>query len=360
MQRGDDRMASHLVRHYAARIPIFALLGLTVLLFAFPGAAAANTNEQIAQTGGMTASFRLLGTSLTVGVQLDAVGKISLVTLDPNGLVTAKKTTDHSVRFANTDDSVKVTVRAKGSSLSISARSTLEGLSGPGTWSADVLGTGAKSTVNYTVGSNGGAPTLTIDSVSAASGITATTTAPAAKSGTKSAWAGGKVTFARAGYTKRLMIFVGVDAKSGKAVLSIVLSGRDKLKLDGSPTDLAGARTWSAHLCDGTAVSVAYHVAADGTVVFDSSTGAPAKQKTFKSGFVVRFTDTNVGVFVGLKKTDTGYRLIVFGNSGHCGKAGGGDDKHGDNDGRHHGHGKHHHGWWDAFGFGGNAWGKHG
>ena len=70
-------MASHLVRRYAARLPIFALLGLTVLLFAFPGAAAANTNEPIAQTGGMTASFNLLGTSLTVGVQLDAVGKIT-------------------------------------------------------------------------------------------------------------------------------------------------------------------------------------------------------------------------------------------------------------------------------------------
>jgi hypothetical protein len=353
-------MASHLVRRYAARIPIFALLGLTVLLFAFPGAAAANSNEQIAQTGGMTASLRLLGTSLTVGVQLDATGKISLVTLDPNGLVTAKKTTDHSVRFANADDTVKVSVRAKGSSLSISARSTLAGLSGPGTWSADVFGTGAKSTVKYTVGSNGGAPTLTIDSISAASGITTTTSSFEAKAGSKNAWIGGRITFARAGYVKRLTIFVGVDKKSGKAMLSIVLSGRDKLKLDGSLADLAGARTWAAHLCDGTAVSVAYHVTADGTVVFDSSTGAPAKEKSFKSGFVVRFTNTNVGVFAGLKKTDDGYRLIVFGNSGHCGKAGGGDDKHGGHDGHHNGHSKHHHGWWDAFGFGGSPWGKHG
>lgn len=353
-------MASHLVRRYAARLPIFALLGLTILLFAFPGAAAANTNEQIAQTGGMTASFRLLGTSLTVGVQLDAVGKITLVTLDPNGLVTAKKTTDHAVKFTNADNTVKVSVRAKGSTLSISARSTLDGLSGPGSWSADVFGTGARSTVNYTVGSSAGSPTLKIDSVSAAAGITSTTSGPTTKSGTKWAWSGAWITFARAGYVKKLTIFVGVDKKSGKASLSIVLSGRDKLKLDGSLADLAGARTWSAHLCDGTAVSVAYHVAADGKVVFDSSSGAPAKEKTFKSGFVVRFTNTNVGVFVGLKKINDTYRLIVFGNSGHCGKAGGGDDKHGDHDGHHFGHGKHHHGWWDAFGFGGDPWGKHG
>ena len=352
-------MASHLVRRYAARIPIFALLGLTALLIAFPGAAAANTNEPIAQTGGMTASFTLLGTPLTVGVQLDAVGKIKLVTLDPTGLTT-KKTTDHSVKFSNADDSVKVSVRAKGSSLSITARSTLAGISGAGTWSADVFGSGAKSSVKYTVGSSGGSPTLAIDSVSAAAGITSTTSGPTSKGGDRWAWSGARVTFVHGGYKKVLSIFVGVDKKSGKANLSIVLSGRDKLKLDGSLADLAGARTWAAHLCDSTPVSVAYHVAADGTVAFDSTAGAPATEKTFKNGFIVRFDKTNVGVFVGLKKSADGtYRLVVFGNSGHCGKVGGGDDKFGNHHFKHF----HHeiaHGWWDAFGFGGHPWGKHG
>lgn len=353
-------MASHL-RRFVARLPIFALLGLTVLLFAFPGTAAANTNEPIAQTGGMSATLPLLGTSLTVGVQLDpATGNISGVTLDPTGTVTATKTTDHSVKFANADGSVKVSVRAKGSRLSIVARATLDQLKGAGTWSADVFGTGAKSTVNYTVGVKDGAPTLSIDSVSPAAGITDTVSGPTARSGDKWAWAGGRITFAHAGYQKRLSIFVGVG-EDGKAVLSIVLTGKDKLKLEGTLADLVagGSRTWSAHLCDGTAVSVTYHVAADGTVVFDSSSGAPAKEKSFKSGFVVRFDGTNVGVYVGLKKLDDGnYRLMVFGNSGHCGKAGGGDDCNG----RGFGHGRHHHGhgWWDAFGFGGNPWGKHG
>jgi hypothetical protein len=351
-------MASLSVRRYAARIPIFALLGLTILLFAFPASAAANTNEPIAQTGGMSATLPLLGTSLKVGVQLDAVGKISGVTLDPAGTVAAKKTTDHAVKFSNADGTVKVTVRAKGSKLSITARATLAQLTGSGTWSADVFGSGAKSTVKYTVGSNAGAPTLTIDDVSAAAGITSTTSGPTTKSGDRGAWAGAKVTFVRAGYTKKLTIFVGTDKKTGKANLSIVLSGRDKLKLAGALADLAGDRVWSAHLCDGTAVSVKYHVTSDGKVVYDSATGAPVKEKAFKSGFVTRFTGTNVGVFVGLKKLDDGtYRLQVFGSSGSCGR--------GDGDGHGHGFGggsKHHngHGWWDAFGFGGNPWGKHG
>ena len=350
-------MASHLVRRYAARLPIFALLGLTVLLFAFPGAAAANTNEPIAQTGGMTASFQLLGTKLTVGVQLDAVGKISTVTLDPTGLVTAKKTTDHTVKFANADGTVKVSVRAKGSSLAITARATLAQLSGAGTWSADVFGTGAKSSVAYTVGSNAGAPTLKIDSVSEAAGVTSTTSGPTSKSGDRGAWSGARITFVHAGYEKKLSIFVGVDKKSGKASLSIVLSGRDKLKLGGTLEALAGARTWSAHLCDGTAVSVKYHVAADGTVVFDGATGAPATDKKFKSGFAARFTGTNVGVFVGLHKAaDGSYKLQVFGMSGNCDKHNSGHSGHGDGHQKHH----HGHGWWDAFGFGGNPWAKHG
>lgn len=349
-------MASLSVRRYAARIPIFALLGLTVLLFAFPGSAAANTNEPIAQTGGMSASLPLLGTSLTVGVQLDAVGKISGVTLDPAGTVAAKKTTDHAVKFSNAEGTVKVSVRAKGSKMSIVARATLAQLTGSGTWSADVFGTGAKSTVKYTVGSNAGAPTLTIDGVAEAAGITSTTSGPTTKNGDRWAWSGARITFVRAGYTKKLSIFVGTDKKSGKASLSIVLSGRDKLKLSGALADLVGDRTWSAHLCDGTAVNVKYHVTSDGKVVYDSATGAPVKEKAFKSGFVTRFTGTNVGVFVGIKKLDDGtYRLLVFGNSGQCGKGDGHGHGFGSGFKQHHGHG-----WWDAFGFGGNPWGKHG
>ena len=349
-------MARLMLRRYAARLPLFALLGLTVLLFAFPGAAAANTNEPIAQTGGMTASLPLLGSSLTVGVQLDAVGKISGVTLDPTGTVTAKKTTDHAVKFTNADGTVKVSVHAKGSRLSITARATLAQLTGSGTWSADVFGTGAKSTVKYTVGSNAGAPTLTIDGVSAAAGISSTTSGPTTKNGDRWAWSGARIAFVRDGYRKTLSIFVGTDKKTGAADLSIVLSGRDKLKLSGALADLVGARTWSAHLCNGTAVSVAYHVTADGKVVYDSATGAPAKEKAYKSGFVVRFTGTNVGVFAGIQKLSDGtYRLLVFGSSGFCGNG------HGGHAGQGHGGQKHPgHGWWDAFGFGGNPWGKHG
>ena len=35
------------------------------------------------------------------------------------------------------------------------------------------------------------------------------------------------------------------------------------------PADLLGDHVWTGQLCDGTAVSVKYHVASDGTVVYD-------------------------------------------------------------------------------------------
>ena len=57
-----------------ARAAGLALMAMALLL---PASAFANTNEPIAQTGGMTVTIPMLGTSLTVAVTLDAVGNIS-------------------------------------------------------------------------------------------------------------------------------------------------------------------------------------------------------------------------------------------------------------------------------------------
>jgi hypothetical protein len=350
-------------------------VGVLALLVALPGVALATTNEPIAQTGGMEATLPLLGTPLTVGVSLDATGKISSIALNPTGL-TQTSSSDGQVTFSNADGSVKVKVRAGGSRLSISAKSTLAGLSGPGTWKADVFGTGAKSSVSYTVGADGtGKPTLAIDAVDAAAGIVATKTDPAAKSHDGAASASAGVTFARDGYMKRLSITVRVG-KDGSATLSLTLSGRDRQQLAGTLADLAGSRTWSAHLCDGTAVGVQYHLTAAGDLAFDAATGAPATSKdigpgkdpakisehlggdknsseshsqgnkvagAFVDGFKVKFTDTNVSFRAALVKVaDGSYVLVAKGKSGHCGQH--------DGNGKHQGDGKGHDGARDGSG----------
>ncbi len=348
----------------AATLSGFALLGL---ILAFPGGVAATTNEPIAQTGGMSATLPLLGTSLTVNVTLAATGDISGVGLSPaSGLAQTSPATDKEVvRFSTSDGTTKVTVKAYGDRLSIVAKTkTLADLKGNATWSAAVFGAGTTSSVPYAIGDDGsGHPTLAVGSASTSGGVVATPIAVKSKSNGGASSVSGGVSFAYQGFVKRLTISVSVG-KDGKAAEKITLSGKDRQKLSGALADLLGARTWTAHLCDGTKVTIAYHVTSDGTVAYDGATGGTAKEKAIvwpkakdpskdkdksssaapkkasivsANGFVAHFEKTWVGVSVLLvKKTDGTYALKVSGFSGFCGKHG------------HHGNGN---------GFGGHKYG---
>lgn len=358
-----------------------ALLGATLaLLLALPATVAATTNEPIAQTGGMEATLPLLGTMLTVGVSLDATGNVSGVALNPTGTVSQTSADSGQVTFSNASGSVKVKVRAGGDRLTIAARATLASLSGTGSWKADVFGTGAKSAVAYTVGDDGtGKPTLALGTVAPAAGIVATTTGPKMGSGKdgKDASAVAGVTFANNGYVKRLSISVRVDDK-GTATLRITLSGKDRQRLAGSLAQLAGSRTWSAHTCDGTAVSVNYHLTTAGDLVFDAANGAPAKSTTldalwgdgqhhewrmgdkakaflgtFVSGFTVKFTNTRVSFSAVLvKRADGTYALVANGRSGKCGTR--------DGSGTHDGSGTRDGGSFGSWSGGSGDWGSGG
>ncbi|MFI5261963.1 MAG: hypothetical protein ACHQZR_05375 [Candidatus Limnocylindrales bacterium] len=303
-------------------------LAAAALLLLVPGLALATTNEPIAETGGMSATLPLMGTTLTVDIALDSVGNITTVDVNPLSGMTKTTTDPGYVRFATSDGKTSVSVLARGGRLSLTERTTLANLQGGGTdtWSADVFATGHKSTVAYTIGKDSsGNPIITLGTISPASGITATADAKKVKSGKeKGGWAAAVagVEFAWNGWTKHLSI--SVTAKpDGTAKLSITLSGRDKQKVTGTLAQLAGARTWSAHLCDGTAVKVTYHVASDGSVVFDSATGAPATSKTKDGWLWVTFTGTKVGMLARLKSDGSGtYTLVVRGFSGACGDSG--------------------------------------
>ncbi|MEK6721746.1 MAG: hypothetical protein AABZ33_13915 [Chloroflexota bacterium] len=304
-------------------------------LLTFPAAAAANTSEPIAQTGGMMTTLPLLGTTLTVDVTLDPVGNISGVTLTPVGDFASTTTEPGIVKFANTAGTTKVTVRAKGDRLSISAKSAaLADFVGAGTWSADVFGTNADSTVPYTIGADGsGSPTLSIGTPTTPDpSITWELKPPSTDADDDGdASASGGVIFAHDGFTKRLKISIEVDQEDGTAHLKITLSGKDRQKLTAAPGVLAGARTWSAHLCDGTAVAVNYTVGADGTVTFDSATGGTVTVKTSDHGIHVRFDGTKVGVKIRVRTNEDGTStLVVKGSSGKCGDAEDSDSHDGD------------------------------
>jgi len=335
------------MRRHASRAAALLITSLLLGLVAFPAATLAQTNGPIAQTGGMTAVLPLFGSpGLTVAVTLDTVGNISNVALTPTGVVTQTSADPTIVKFANTDGTTKVAVRAKGDRMSISAKSgSLADFVGTGTWSANVFGTGISS-VEYTIGDDGsGKPTLAIGTPSAVAGVTAVVIAPTSDSEDGEASASGGVTFSADGFVKRLRITIEVD-EDGSAHLKITLTGKDRQTLRDSLDALValGDRTWSAYLCDGTTkVTVTYKVNADGTVSFvGASPSTPtATVKTGDNGFRVRFDGTKVGVKVSLRANEDGttYTLSVKGSSGKCG----GHDKHDgdshdgdDHDGDHH------------------------
>lgn len=305
------------------------LTGVLLLgLLAFPAGAAAQTNGPIAQTGGMTAVLPLFGSpGLTVDVTLDAIGNITGVALTPTGVVTQTSSDPSVVRFANTDGTTTVKVRAKGDKLSISAKSAkLADFVGTGSWSADVFGTGV-ATVPYTIGDDGnGNPTLAIGTPTVPAGVTAVVKDPKTNTDEDEGdSASGGVVFSANGYTKTLRISIEVDRDGGAAHLRITLSGKDRQKISDSLDALVavGNRTWSAYLCDGTTqATVTYKVNADGTVSFVSATpdSPAAVVKTSDKGFRVRFDGTKVGVAVSLHQNEDGtYTLSVKGSSGNCG-----------------------------------------
>jgi hypothetical protein len=312
-----------------------AALALLLTTLAFPAGVFANTNEPIAQTGGMEATFPLLGVPVTVGVTLDEVGKITAVTVNPTGVVEQTSATDTRVKLANADDSIKVTAKARDSKLSVAAKSkTLADFLGEGSWAADVFGTGTKSTVAYTIGEDAGKPTVTLGEIVAADGVTATPGEPktwSSKKGTRQ-WAAGSVLFEHDGFRKVLRIAVAVR-DDGTAWLGITLKGKDRQKLENGLANLAGERTWSAHLCDGTPVSVTYRITATGTVEFVGATGGETTEKVLDHGLKVHFDGTRVGVkvkVVQVGETDQ-WRLSVKGSSGRCE-----DPKDGDGDQANH------------------------
>ena len=80
-------------------------------------------------------------------------------------------------------------------------------------------------------------------------------------------------------------------------------------------------------------MSVTYHVATDGTIVYDGATGGTVTEKSKDGGLFVRFNGTFVGMFAWLKSEGSGtYKLVVQGFSGFCGQGnkGQGDKGHGD------------------------------
>jgi hypothetical protein len=115
----------------------------------------------------------VLGSGLNVTITRDDHGKIESVALDPDTGATIVKEKDHKVVFLLADGETQVVVKSRGHSVETKVRSNAtENVTGPGTWSADVFGTGTV-TIPYTVSFDGITPTITIGDITTPEGVTA-------------------------------------------------------------------------------------------------------------------------------------------------------------------------------------------
>jgi hypothetical protein len=243
-----------------------------------------------------------MGAPLKLTVTTGPGGAITSADLDNAGAFTATEVDARKVRFVANDGTLQLTVKSKGNEQRVTAKAAeFSQLVGSSNWSGDVFGTGAASTVAFTVGGDELAPTLTIDSAvsgdAAAGGEAIIGDIRTESEDDGEIEVKGSVQFTLDGQSRTLSIKLETgedddddDSPEG-ASLRITLS-----KLRGVPQsieDAVGQKTWTAALCDGVnTATVVYTVNADGTLTLDSATnsdGSSPEIKTDDDKIEVRF-----------------------------------------------------------------------
>jgi hypothetical protein len=268
-----------------------------------------------------TVTLPLFGVPLTLDVTTDVGGGITNVAVDSADPTVATHLKPHKVVFQSanpndpTGDPARVVVKSRHGGQSVSARAgSLADVSGNGHWGGDVFGNGTPSTVDFTIGAaTDGSPDIT--------GITHTGEAAVVgdvqhdsgdghddhEGDESSQSARVKVTFTNvAGDQSRTLVIsvrvhTGGDEGDGGAKLSIALGRIKGVAVDA--TVAAGTHTWNGTLCDGSAASITYTVAADGSVSGVSAVPATADVHSDGGKIIAKFSD-HEWVFVGVHAKD--------------------------------------------------------
>ncbi|MGE0136389.1 MAG: hypothetical protein AB7R77_01080 [Ilumatobacteraceae bacterium] len=250
-------------------------------------AAPAETPAPVTATSNVT--LPLFGAPLTVDVSTGPGGALASVNITPADTLTAATDRPQKVAFVNTDGTAKVVVRARDGGQRVEAKAgTLAEVSGPGSWSGDVFGTGATTTVTFDVVADAnGAPTL---ANLASTDPTAVIGAPAQGQWHDDEVAHALVTFTNGTQQRFLWIAVRSDTVGGRqyATVSVSLS-----ELKGVRTELAalvGPQQWNGALCDGAPAQINYTINEDGTI--SDATSVPAADVRVERGRLkVRFSE---------------------------------------------------------------------
>jgi len=225
-----------------------------------------------------TVTLPLFGAQLVFGITTGPGGALASVTVDPATGVTATQLEPHKVVFqvANTDptgDPAGVTVRSHKGAQTVSSRAgSLADVSGPGHWSGDVFGTGTATTADFTVAAAAdGSPDITGTTSSDATAVVSDVKHSSETNDEGGTEMSARVTItfksAAGDMSRTLSINVKVETEADgttSAKVSVSLGRIKGLAVDAATA--AGPHTWSGVLCDNSAATITYDVAADGTV----------------------------------------------------------------------------------------------
>ncbi len=267
-----------------------------------------------------TVTLPLFGAQLQLDIVNGPGGALTSVTVMPAVGNVATKLEPHKVVFESANpavggDPAKVVIKSRKGTQKISARAgSLADVSGPGSWVGDVFGSGSVSTVPFTIADVAGSPSITLggilmgaDVATAVPGTLKVSSDDDDDETEQSARISIKFTNTAGDQSRTLSIKVKVEEEDGKseAKLSISLS-----KIKGVPGTAVGAHTWIGVLCDGSDASIAYTVAADGSVTFGTITPAGATTSTDDGKATVTFA-TGERVRIKVRGDDSQLKLSV-------------------------------------------------
>jgi hypothetical protein len=215
----------------------------------------------------------LFGAPLTVDVSTGPGGALSAVNVTPADAMAATRDRPQKVAFVNADGTAKVVVRARDGGQRVEATAgTLADVTGPGSWSGDVFGTGTSTTVSFEVVTDAnGMPTLANIT---SSDPTAVIGAPAQDTWQDDQVAHAVVTFSNGSQQRFLWIAVRSDTTGGHQDARVIVSLSELKGVRMARADLAGPQQWNGALCDGAPAQIDYTVNPDGSI--SDATSVPA------------------------------------------------------------------------------------
>ena len=154
-------------RSFLIVLVALGLLAVPTLAAAQSSDDAVSDEEVVAETTAPAAvvTIPVLGSDLVVTISVDDDGTLSEVALDPADGFTLDAEQDHKMKFSSEDGSMVVKVKAKNDNIFTKVQAQdVASLTGPGTWTGDVFGTGDIATVHYVISVDAaGMPAVTVD-----------------------------------------------------------------------------------------------------------------------------------------------------------------------------------------------------